>query len=63
MTGPPAREVGPIRDMNVLVLIFALLLCMVNAVLWTVYTQMPLAGAGWVVGAIVTVMLRKWSFQ
>lgn len=54
---------GLFRDMNVLVLIFALLLCMVNAVLWTVYTQMPLAGAGWVIGAIATVMLRKWSFQ
>ncbi len=47
--------------MNVLVLILAILLCLVNAVLWTVYSDMPIAGAGWLLAAGGCVLLRKWS--
>jgi len=42
-------------------LIFAIVLCAANAVLWTVYTQMPLASAAWLGAAVACVWLRKWS--
>jgi hypothetical protein len=44
-----------------LTLIFAILLCVVNAVLWTAYTEMPLASAGWMAAAVGCVWLQKWS--
>ncbi len=47
--------------MNVLVLLFAILMCLVNSVLWTVYTDMPIAGIGWLGAAVGCVYLRKWS--
>jgi hypothetical protein len=42
-------------------LFFAVLLCLVNAGLWTVYTEMPLASAGWIAAAMACVWLQKWS--
>lgn len=46
---------------NILVLVFAILLCLVNAVVWTVISEMPLAGAGWLVAAVGCIALQKWS--
>ncbi len=47
--------------MNVLVLILAVLLCLVNAALWTLYSDMPIAGAGWLIAAGACIVLRRWS--
>jgi hypothetical protein len=47
--------------MNVLVLFFAVALCLVNAALWTLYSEMPLAGVGWVLAAGACIFLRRWS--
>ena len=47
--------------MNIVVLIFAVLLCFVNAALWTVYSDMPIAGAGWLAAAVACIVLRRWS--
>jgi hypothetical protein len=47
--------------MTTLTLLFAILLCVVNAALWTVYTQLPLASAGWLAAAAACVWLQKWS--
>ena len=46
---------------NILVLVFAILLCLVNAVMWTVVSEMPLAGAGWLVAGVGCIFLQKWS--
>jgi hypothetical protein len=47
--------------MNVVVLILCVLLCLVNAALWTLYTGMPVMGAAWVGAAVVALWLRNWS--
>jgi hypothetical protein len=46
---------------NILVGAFAVLLCLVNAVVWTLISEMPLAGAAWVIAAISCIWLQKWS--
>ncbi|HVE49268.1 MAG TPA: hypothetical protein VNG69_06570 [Casimicrobiaceae bacterium] len=46
---------------NIFVCLFAILLCLVNAVVWTVVSEMPLAGAGWLIAAIGCIYLQKWS--
>ena len=46
---------------DVLVVIFAVLLCLVNAVVWTFVSEMPLVGMGWGAAALLCVWLRKWS--
>lgn len=46
---------------SVLLLLFAVLLCLINAVVWTFVSDMPMAGVGWVVAAAVSVFLQKWS--
>ena len=43
---------------QVLVCFFAVLLCIVNAVVWTVISEMPLMGAAWI-GAAVACSLRR----
>ncbi len=47
--------------MTTLTLVFAILLCVVNAALWMVYTQMPIASAGWMLAAAGCVWLQKWA--
>jgi len=46
---------------NVLVGVFAIVLCLINAAVWTFVSNMPLAGIGWVVAAFLCVRLQKWS--
>ncbi len=46
---------------NILVALFAILLCLLNAVVWTFVSDMPLAGVGWVLAAVLCFWLQKWS--
>lgn len=46
---------------NILVGVFAIVLCLINAAVWTFVSHMPLAGIGWVVAAFLCVRLQKWS--
>ncbi|MCC7115427.1 MAG: hypothetical protein IT520_13705 [Burkholderiales bacterium] len=46
---------------SVLLLLFAVLLCLINAVVWTFVSDMPMAGVAWVVAAGLSVFLQKWS--
>lgn len=49
--------------MTSLTLAFAVLLCVLNALLWMVYTQVPMASAGWLAAAAGCIWLQKWSRQ
>jgi len=46
---------------NVLILIFAVTLCLVNAVVWTFVSGLPLVGIAWCAAAALCMWLRKWS--
>ena len=46
---------------NMLVGAFAILLCLINAAVWTFVSLMPWMGLGWLVAAFVCVFLQKWS--
>ena len=46
---------------NILVGAFAILLCLINAAVWTFVSNMPLAGIGWVLAAGACIWLEKWS--
>jgi hypothetical protein len=46
---------------NILVGLFAIFLCLVNAAVWTFVSNMPLVGLCWVAGAGACVWLQKWS--
>jgi len=46
---------------NILFGVFAILLCLINAAVWTFISNMPLVGAGWVAAAFACVFLQKWS--
>ena len=46
---------------NVFVLIFAVSLCLVNAVVWTLVSEMPFMGACWVLAAFACIFLQKWT--
>ncbi|HEX9275514.1 MAG TPA: hypothetical protein VGA51_03830 [Casimicrobiaceae bacterium] len=47
--------------MFTLTFVFAIVLCVLNAALWTVYTHMPLASFGWLLAAAGCVWLQKWT--
>jgi len=46
---------------TIIVLFFAILLCLVNAVVWTVVSEMPLMGVAWVLAAGFCVVVQKWN--
>jgi hypothetical protein len=46
---------------NVLIGVFAITLCLINAVVWTLISHMPFIGVGWLLAAGVCVYLQKWS--
>jgi hypothetical protein len=46
---------------NILVALLAIMLCLVNAAVWTFISNMPLAGAGWVLAAVACIWMQKWS--
>jgi hypothetical protein len=53
------RRASPVA--NVLILAFAILLCLVNALVWTFVSDMPLMGVAWVLTAAGCFWLQKWS--
>lgn len=46
---------------NIFVCLFAVTLCLINAVIWAFISQMPLIGLCWVGGAALCLFLQKWS--
>ena len=46
---------------NVIVLFFAVVLCIVNAVVWTTVSEMPMMGLAWAGAAIACLFLQKWT--
>lgn len=46
---------------NILVCLFAVALCLVNAVIWAFISEMPLVGLGWVGAAAACLVLQKWA--
>ena len=45
------------------VLIFAVLLCMINALVWTWVSDMPIMGIAWLGAAASCIWLKRWSSQ
>lgn len=46
---------------NILVGVFAIMLCLVNALVWTFISEMPVMGMLWVGAAGLCFWLQKWS--
>jgi hypothetical protein len=46
---------------NILVGVFAIFLCVINAVVWTLVSDKPLVSIGWLLAAVACVWLQKWS--
>ena len=46
---------------NILVGLFAILLCAVNAVVWTLVSEMPFMGIAWALAGFGCIWLQKWS--
>ena len=47
--------------MSVVVLVFAILLCLINALIWTFVSELSVMGACWVLAAALCFWLQKWS--
>ena len=60
---PRARVCSPGHGLmtNILVLIFAIMLCLVNALVWTFISEMPVMGTCWALAAGLCFWLQKWS--
>lgn len=46
---------------NIIVGIFAVLLCLVNAVLWTFVSQLPIMGVAWLAAAVGCLRIHHWT--
>jgi len=46
---------------NIIATLFAVGLCLVNAVIWAFVSEMPLIGLGWLGAAAGSLMLHKWA--
>ncbi len=46
---------------SLIVAIFAITLCLINALVWTFISEMPFMGVGWVAAAALCYRLQKWS--
>ena len=46
---------------NILVGVFAITLCLVNALVWTFISEMPIMGVAWIGAAMGCFWLQKWS--
>ena len=46
---------------NIFVCLFAVTLCLVNAVIWAFVSEMPFVGICWVGGAGFCLFLQKWA--
>lgn len=54
-------KVSLARMANIFVCLFAVTLCLINAVIWAFMSQMLFVGLGWVGGAAFCLFLQKWS--
>ena len=57
----PREQLAPHALANVITLIFAVTLCLVNAAVWTLVSDMPLMGLAWGAAAFACVFLQKWT--
>ena len=55
------EQLAPHALANVITLIFAVTLCLVNAAVWTLVSDMPLMGLAWGAAAFACVFLQKWT--
>ena len=46
---------------NIFVCLFAVTLCLINAVIWAFFSEMLFVGLGWVGAAAFCMFLQKWS--
>ena len=46
---------------NIFVCLFAVTLCLFNAVIWTFYSESLIMGLAWVGAAAFCMFLQKWS--
>ena len=46
---------------SIVVAFFAIMLCLVNALVWTFVSAMPIMGTLWVAAAALCFWLQKWS--
>jgi hypothetical protein len=46
---------------NILIGVFAVFLCLINAAVWTFISGLPLMGIVWLFAAGLCVRLQKWS--
>ena len=46
---------------QVLVCAFAVLLCLVNAAVWTLISEMPFMGVAWIGAAFACLFMQKWT--
>lgn len=46
---------------SIIILVFAILLCLINAVVWTLVSEMPFMGLAWLLAAFACFYLQKWS--
>jgi len=60
LRAPRARDSD--GAMNALVGTLAILLCVVNAIMWTFVTGLPFMGGAWAVAAVACIKLQKWSW-
>ena len=54
-------NIGRRNMANILVGVFAIFLCLINAVVWTLVSDKPLVSIGWLLAAVACVWLQKWS--
>ena len=52
---------GPVSMANMLVCVFAVALCLLNAVIWAFISEMPFVGLCWVGAAALCLVLQKWA--
>jgi len=48
---------------NIVSVLFAVGLCLVNALVWTFISEMPFVGIGWVGGAALCLKAHRWSAE
>jgi hypothetical protein len=46
---------------NIFVCLFAVTLCLTNAVIWAFFSEMRIVGLCWVAAAAFCLFLQKWS--
>jgi len=60
----PGKVATPVQTIcfgKIFVCLFAVTLCLVNAVIWAFFSEMLFVGLGWVGAAAFCMFLQKWS--